>query len=99
MGGARGTRQPNHLPTPTTAPPYLHSLRQGSERPTPGPALELLPAVVLQRRVMILTWGHILVHPLEEAALLLSWLGACVELATLVGPILLHSQFDSGLAA
>lgn len=61
--------------------------------------MELLPAVVLQGRVMILTWGHILVHPLEEAALLLSWLGACMELASLVGPILLHSQFDSGLAA
>lgn len=55
--------------------------------------------MVLQGRVVILTWGHILVYPLEEAALLLSWLGACVELAPLVGSILLHSQFDSGLAA
>lgn len=46
-----------------------------------------------------LTWGHILVRPLEEAALLLSWLGACVELAPLVGPVLLHRPGDGGLAA
>lgn len=43
-------------------------------------------------------WGHILVHPLKEAALLLSRLGARVELAALVGPILLHSPGDGGLA-
>lgn len=45
-----------------------------------------------------LTWGHVLVHPLEEAALLLTGLGARVELTPLVGPILLHGACDGRLA-
>lgn len=45
-----------------------------------------------------LTWGYILINPLKEATLLLSWLRACVELATFVGPVLLHSPCDSRLA-
>lgn len=44
-----------------------------------------------------LTWSHVLIYPLKEATLLLSWLGTDVELASFVGPIFLHSPCDSRL--
>lgn len=46
-----------------------------------------------------LTWGHVLIHPLKEATLLLPWLGTGVELASFVGSILLYSPCDSRLPA